>query len=76
MGRPINKRYIGNVSTDGQQIQMSAYIPGDSGYDYAYIVAQKATSTYKVASTSDRRMCRYILTRVVPSSPSTSATAP
>ena len=26
---------------------MAAYIPGDSGYDWAYIVAQKATSTYK-----------------------------
>jgi hypothetical protein len=47
MGRPINKRYIGDYSQSGQQIQMTAYIPGDSGYNWAYINAQKGTNTYK-----------------------------
>ena len=47
MGRPINKRYIGDYAQAGQQIQMSAYIPGDSGYYYAYINAQKGTRRYK-----------------------------
>lgn len=47
MGRPINKRYIGNYSQPGQQIQMYAYIDGDSGGNWAYIDAQKGTRTYK-----------------------------
>lgn len=47
MGRPINKRFIGNTSISGNQIQASAWIPGDSGYNSAWLNAQKGTSTYR-----------------------------
>jgi len=46
MGRPINKRYIGNVSLAGQQIEATAYFGGDSQTRTAYIVSQKGTNTY------------------------------
>lgn len=52
MGRPINKKYIGNTSTTGQQIQSTAYIPGDIGTSTAYISAQKGTSRYNVTNVS------------------------
>lgn len=51
MGRPINKRFIGNISQSGNQISIWAYIPGDSGYNYAWIAAQKGTGKYKATRT-------------------------
>jgi len=50
MGRPINKRYIGNVSIGGQQIEATAYFIQNGGPAPAYIAAQKATNTYNFVS--------------------------
>ena len=50
MGRPINPRYIGNVSTAGQQITATAYFADDSQTRSAYISAQKGTNTYDMVS--------------------------
>jgi len=50
MGRPINNRYIGNISQNGQQILATAYFTGLGGTASAYISAQKATNTYNMIS--------------------------
>lgn len=50
MGRPINKRYIGNTSQSGQQIQATAYFGGEPGPVTAYINKQVATNTYQMTS--------------------------
>ena len=50
MGRPINKKYIGNTGATGQQIQVTAHIPGDPETCTAYIVKQVATNTYRVSN--------------------------
>lgn len=52
MGRPINKKYIGNTSQSGQQLQATAYIPGTAKTTTAYIVKQTATNTYNMANVS------------------------
>jgi hypothetical protein len=50
MGRPINKKYIGNTSQSGQQIQATAWIPGAAEPALAYISKQTATNTYKMTT--------------------------
>lgn len=50
MGRPINKRYIGNTSQSGQQIQATAYFGGDSQARTAYINKQVGANTYDMTS--------------------------
>jgi hypothetical protein len=50
MGRPINNRYIGNVSGSGQQIEATAYFTCKPGAALAYICSQKATNTYNMVS--------------------------
>ena len=50
MGRPIKKVYIGNAATSGQQIEGYAWTAGDSQARLSYIVKQKSTSTYVMAS--------------------------
>lgn len=50
MGRPINKRYIGNTTTIGQQVTATAFFGGDSVTRTSYISAQKGTNTYEMVS--------------------------
>lgn len=50
MGRPINKRYIGNTTTSGQQVAATAFFGGDSQTRLSYISAQKGTNTYEMVS--------------------------
>lgn len=50
MGRPINKKYIGNTSQTGQQIQATARFAGSSTTSTAYIVKQVSTSDYNMAN--------------------------
>ncbi len=50
MGRPINKRYIGNTSQSGQQIQATAYFGGAVGPVTAWINKQVATNTYEMTA--------------------------
>lgn len=52
MGRPINKRYIGNTSQSGQQIQATAYFGDAPSPVTAYINKQVATNTYEMVSES------------------------
>jgi hypothetical protein len=50
MGRPINKKYIGNTSQSGQQIQATAYFGGSPGPVTAWINKQVATNTYEMVA--------------------------
>ena len=50
MGRPINKKYIGNTSQSGQQIQATAYFGGSAQPVTAYINKQVATNTYEMTA--------------------------
>ena len=50
MGRPIKKAYTGNASTGGEQIEGYAWTAGDSAARVSYIVKQKSTSSYVMAS--------------------------
>lgn len=53
MGRPIKKSKIGNPTASGKQITATAYIPGDTQVrNDAYIVSQKGTGKYIMASGS------------------------
>lgn len=47
MGRPINKRFIGNTGATGQQIAATAWLPGQGApYTDAYITKQTGTGRY------------------------------
>jgi hypothetical protein len=50
MGRPINKRFIGNTSQSGQQLQATAFFPGAPGPVSAYIRRQIASNTYDMVA--------------------------
>ena len=50
MGRPIKRAFMGNTTTGGEQIQGYAWTAGDSEARESYIVKQKATSSYVMAS--------------------------
>jgi hypothetical protein len=50
MGRPIKTAFMGNTTTGGEQIQGYAWTAGDSAARESYIVKQKATSSYVMAS--------------------------
>ena len=52
MGRPIKKAYLGNSSTSGQQIVGNAWVAGDTQPRSSYIVKQRGTSSYVMASTN------------------------
>jgi hypothetical protein len=46
MGRPVKKVWLGNTSGTGQQIQCTAYVPGDSGSSTAYFTRQVGTGRF------------------------------
>lgn len=46
MGRPVKKSLIGNTAASGQQIQVSAWIHGDSQARNGYLVRQQGTGHY------------------------------
>ena len=52
MGRPLKKVYLGNTSTAGQQIVGNAWVAGDTQSRPSYIVKQRGTHSYVMASTS------------------------
>lgn len=51
MGRPINKKFIGNTSTAGQQIQATAWLPGANNAKTSYINKQLGYNRYVMTST-------------------------
>jgi len=62
MGRPINKKFIGNITGTGQQIVATAYIPGSAGPTTAWIKKQVATNTYLMADSAgpDSGRCQLV----------------
>jgi hypothetical protein len=50
MGRPLSKKFIGNIQGTGQQIVATAYIPDSNGPTTAWIQRQVATNTYNMAN--------------------------
>lgn len=50
MGRPLKKSNFGNTSGSGQQVAMTAFIPGDSDAVSAYVVSQKGRNRFSVAN--------------------------
>lgn len=62
MGRPINKKFIGNITGTGQQIVATAYIPGSAGPTTAWIQKQVATNTYLMgdAAGPDSGRCQLV----------------
>lgn len=62
MGRPINEKFIGNITGTGQQIVATAYIPGTAGPTTAWIKKQVATNTYLMADASgpDSGRCQLV----------------
>jgi len=50
MGRPLKKSFFGNAATSGQQITGYAWTAGDSQPRLSYIVKQKTTHSYVMAS--------------------------
>ena len=62
MGRPINKRYIGNTTGAGQQFAATAYIPGSAGPATAWLQRQVATNTYQMANVAgvDSGRCQLV----------------
>lgn len=51
MGRPVKKRRFGNTANAGQQMQCSAWIPGDTQARVSYIVSQHGSRRFKVTNT-------------------------
>jgi hypothetical protein len=50
--RPINKKYFGPLTASGQQIQVTAWVPGDSQARVGFIVKQKGSYSYIVDTTA------------------------
>ena len=50
MGRPINKKYIGDIANPGQQLAATAYFTGKGGTAQAWIASQHALNTYTMVS--------------------------
>lgn len=63
MGRPINKRYIGNTAQSGQQIRATAWIPGDAAPSTAWISKQVANKTYNMVNAAGQTSGRVTLTQ-------------
>ena len=61
MGKPLNKRNFGNVSTSGQQITATAYFSGDTQARSAYISKQESKNTYDMTSLDGRYSGRVTL---------------
>lgn len=57
MGRPINKKYLGNTSTSGQQLQATAYFGNDSQTRTAWINSQKGTGKYFMTDVAGTGNC-------------------
>lgn len=58
MGRPINKRYIGDTALSGQQIQATAHFGGEPAAATSWISKQVATNTYEMVAEDGSAMGR------------------
>lgn len=60
MGRPIKKKFFGDVAGSGQQIQCTAWVPTVDGGTSAvtgYIVKQVGSRRYKVTTAQGTGIC-------------------
>lgn len=65
MGRPLKKQqFFGNTGLAGRQIQVSAWVPGDSQARTGYIVKQEGTRRYKVTTSGGTGYCNLKATAV------------
>ena len=60
MGRPLNKRNLGDTSGSGSQIQVSADVDGN-GAANGYIVAQKGSKRFKVTTAAGTAVCSMVV---------------
>lgn len=58
MGRPLNKKWFGNPTGPGSQINVEAFIPGGSGVVTAWIVNQKSNTTYTITDGTHTGRCK------------------
>jgi hypothetical protein len=56
MGRPLNKRNLGDTGEAGDQIQVSADVDGN-GAANGFIVAQKGSKRFKVTTAAGTAVC-------------------
>ena len=56
MGRPLNKRNLGDTGATGSQIQVSADVDGN-GAANGYIEAQKGSKRFKVTTAAGTAVC-------------------
>tara|TARA_B100000902_G_scaffold208974_1_gene198926 strand:+ start:512 stop:889 length:378 start_codon:yes stop_codon:yes gene_type:complete len=61
MGRPLNKRNLGDTSGSGDQIQVSADVDGN-GAANGFIVAQKGSKRFKVTTAAGTAVCGMVVT--------------
>ena len=61
MGRPLNKRNLGDTGGAGDQIQVSADVDGN-GAANGFIVAQKGSKRFKVATAAGTAVCGMVVT--------------
>lgn len=52
MGRPIQKKWFGDLSQDGLQIELKAFVPGAAAAEECHIIKQRSTSAYYVENAS------------------------
>ena len=57
MGRPIKKSFFGNTASSGEQIQVTAWIPGDTSPKTGYILAQRGSRSYLVHTAAGNGIC-------------------
>jgi len=58
MGRPLNRRFFGDPSSIGNQLNVEAWIPGGVGVVSAWIDNQKSNTTYTVTDGTDTGRCK------------------
>ncbi len=59
MGRPLNKRNLGDTGGAGSQIQVSADVDGN-GAANGFIAAQKGSKRFKVTTAAGTAVCKLV----------------
>lgn len=61
MGRPIKRqKFFGNTSGSGEQLQITAWVKGDSQARTGYIIAQTASRAYLVKTSAGQSVCKLV----------------
>ena len=73
MGRPVKKRRFGNTANAGQQMQVSAWLPGDTQARTSYVKSQLGSRRYKVVNSFGTGFVKLVNT--APTGPGTATIA-